>query len=286
MSFRVISAGLYCNYRIVSYSATIYFPPVWENAPLLKKRQHLSGGGQGGGAEGGGGYCAERAVAYVIPVAAPLLRRNPRQQQQQQQLQQLQLQQCRHARGVMGPRKRRRAGTLRTVPPNPKLQAVLIGLDGAGKTTILYKLQQGRVVQAIPTVGFNVEEVKCRPASGRGGTRAFELWDVSGASPSLWRHYYQGMQAAIFVVDAADRARFPEARRALRATLTCSCSAGLMSLLVFANKQDLPGAASAAEVSEALGLGQLGLAVHVAETQAVSRTGDGLRLGLGWLCSE
>ena len=39
----------------------------------------------------------------------------------------------------------------------------MVGLDAAGKTTILYKLKLGEVVTTIPTIGFNVETVECAP---------------------------------------------------------------------------------------------------------------------------
>ena len=49
----------------------------------------------------------------------------------------------------------------------------MVGLDGAGKTTILYKLKLGEVVHTIPTIGFNVEEVKMR-------TLSMTVWDIGG----------------------------------------------------------------------------------------------------------
>ena len=49
----------------------------------------------------------------------------------------------------------------------------MVGLDAAGKTTILYKLKLGEVVTTIPTIGFNVEEVSYKNIS-------FHVWDVGG----------------------------------------------------------------------------------------------------------
>ena len=50
---------------------------------------------------------------------------------------------------------------------------LMLGLDAAGKTTILMKLKLGEVVQSIPTIGFNVESVKFRNVT-------FNVWDVGG----------------------------------------------------------------------------------------------------------
>merc|ERR1712228_976404 len=79
---------------------------------------------------------------------------------------------------------------------------LMIGLDAAGKTTILYKLKLGDVVTTIPTVGFNVETVEYKNIS-------FTVWDVGGQDKirPLWRHYYQNTQAVIFVVDSSDKER-------------------------------------------------------------------------------
>ena len=49
----------------------------------------------------------------------------------------------------------------------------MVGLDAAGKTTILYKLKLGEVVTTIPTIGFNVETVEYKNIS-------FTVWDVGG----------------------------------------------------------------------------------------------------------
>ena len=72
-----------------------------------------------------------------------------------------------------------------------------VGLDAAGKTTILYKLKLGEVVTTIPTIGFNVETVEYKNIS-------FTVWDVGGQDKirPLWRHYYQNTQGIIFVVDS------------------------------------------------------------------------------------
>jgi GTPase SAR1 family protein len=36
---------------------------------------------------------------------------------------------------------------------------LMLGLDAAGKTTILFKLKLGEVIQSVPTIGFNMETV-------------------------------------------------------------------------------------------------------------------------------
>ena len=88
-----------------------------------------------------------------------------------------------------------------------EMRILMVGLDAAGKTTILYKLKLGEVVTTIPTIGFNVETVEYKNIS-------FTVWDVGGQDKirPLWRHYYQNTQGLIFVVDSNDRDRVEAAR--------------------------------------------------------------------------
>lgn len=90
-----------------------------------------------------------------------------------------------------------------------------VGLDAAGKTTILYKLKLGEIVTTIPTIGFNVETVEYKNIS-------FTVWDVGGQDKirPLWRHYYQNTQGLIFVVDSSDVKRIQEAENEL-ANMVC-----------------------------------------------------------------
>lgn len=68
-----------------------------------------------------------------------------------------------------------------------EMRLLMLGLDAAGKTTILYKLKLGQDVTTIPTVGFNVESVTYKNVK-------FNVWDVGGQDKirPLWRHYYSG----------------------------------------------------------------------------------------------
>ena len=129
-----------------------------------------------------------------------------------------------------------------------EMRILMVGLDAAGKTTILYKLKLGEVVTTIPTIGFNVETVEYKNLS-------FTVWDVGGQDKirPLWRHYYQGTNGLIYVVDSNDRDRVEDAREELTKMLN-EDEMRDACLLVFANKQDLPNAMPAAEVTEKLGL--------------------------------
>ncbi|KAL2167244.1 hypothetical protein VTG60DRAFT_1568 [Thermothelomyces hinnuleus] len=160
-----------------------------------------------------------------------------------------------------------------------EMRILMVGLDAAGKTTILYKLKLGEVVTTIPTIGFNVETVEYRNIQ-------FTVWDVGGQDKirPLWRHYFQNTQGIIFVVDSNDRDRVPEAREELQRMLNEDELRDAL-LLVFANKQDLPNAMSVAEITDKLGLHSLRQRTwYIQSTCATS--GDGLFEGLDWLAQE
>eukprot|EP01083_Nonionella_stella_P083548 231061_1 len=170
---------------------------------------------------------------------------------------------------------------------------LMVGLDAAGKTTILYKLKLGEIIHTIPTIGFNVEQVEYKNIN-------FTVWDVGGQDKirPLWRHYYKNTQGVIFVVDSNDRERiddsFGELQSKYNITMPAKEELHSMlqddelrgaSLLILANKQDLPNAMSINEISERLGLNMLKHREwHIQATCA--KTGDGLYEGLDWLSTS
>jgi len=154
----------------------------------------------------------------------------------------------------------------------------MVGLDAAGKTTILYKLKLGEIVTTIPTIGFNVETVEYKNIS-------FTVWDVGGQDKirPLWRHYYQNTQGLIYVVDSSDRERIAEAKDELHKMMNEDELRDAV-LLVFANKQDLPKAVSVTELTGLLNLSKLSRKWYV--QSACATQGTGLYEGLDWLSNE
>merc|ERR1712130_512782 len=168
------------------------------------------------------------------------------------------------------------ANLFRNLFGKKEMRILMVGLDAAGKTTILYKLKLGEIVTTIPTIGFNVETVEYKNIS-------FTVWDVGGQDKirPLWRHYYQNTQGLIFVVDSNDRDRIPEANEELSKMLAEDELRDAI-LLVFANKQDLPNAAPVAELQDKLGLSALRYRKWYIQSTCAT-TGDGLYEGLDWL---
>ena len=126
---------------------------------------------------------------------------------------------------------------------------LMLGLDAAGKTTILYKLKLNEAVSSIPTIGFNVETVT--PVKGV----SFTVWDVGGQDKirPLWKHYFHNTEGLVYVVDSADKERLSEAKEELFWILDSDEMRGV-PVVVLANMQDLPSAVQPSEVANRLGL--------------------------------
>ncbi|XP_069495949.1 ADP-ribosylation factor-like protein 11 [Ambystoma mexicanum] len=127
--------------------------------------------------------------------------------------------------------------------PNSKAQykrqakVVMMGLDFAGKSTLLYKLKRNQTVETFPTVGFNVESLET------DSHVSLTIWDVGGQDKLRpnWKEYLEDTDALIFVIDSSDEARLENATTELLAVLNNDFMAGV-PFLVLANKQDVPSA--------------------------------------------
>lgn len=159
------------------------------------------------------------------------------------------------------------------------VRILMVGLDNAGKTTILYKLRLDETIGTVPTIGFNVESVKYKNIS-------FTVWDMGGQDKirNLWRVYLKGSKGIIFVVDSTDKMRITEARHELTKLLEEEDLKDA-HVLVFANKQDVAGALSASDIKQGLGLTEITTHQWFIQT-CVATKGDGLFQGLDWLANQ
>lgn len=157
-----------------------------------------------------------------------------------------------------------------------KFKICLVGLDNAGKTTTLFQLHMGEVVQTQPTIGSNVEEVVHNNIH-------YQMWDLGGQESlrSAWSTYYSGTHAIIMVVDSTDRDRIGLVKAELFKLLTHESLKSAV-LLVFANKQDSTDKMSAAEIATALNLTEV--KSHPWHIQGCSALkGEGLYEGIDWI---
>ncbi|GFS63477.1 ADP-ribosylation factor-like protein 1 [Nephila pilipes] len=156
------------------------------------------------------------------------------------------------------------------------MRILILGLDGAGKTTVLYMLKIGEVVETVPTIGFNVEEVTYKNLK-------FSVFDLCGQTVvrPYWRCYYSNADAIIYVVDSTDTARIGISKQELVSMLKEE-ELKTTILAVLANKQDVAGALSVPQVHQALGLDALkNRTFQIFKTSAVK--GEGLEEAMEWL---
>ncbi|KAK0416740.1 hypothetical protein QR680_012655 [Steinernema hermaphroditum] len=162
---------------------------------------------------------------------------------------------------------------------NKEHKVIIVGLDNAGKTTILYQFLTGEVVHTSPTIGSNVEEVVWRNIH-------FLMWDIGGQESlrTSWSSYYSHTQFLIVVIDSTDRARLGTMKQQFYSMLTRE-DLTKAAVLIFANKQDVDGAMTAAEISEELNL--TSIKSHRWQIQpCCALSGEGVEKGLEWIASN
>merc|ERR1711890_142789 len=115
--------------------------------------------------------------------------------------------------------------------PTP-IEISMVGLDSAGKTTVLYQMKTKTTIATIPTIGFNVESFKVKNVT-------FNVWDIGGQDKirALWSTYIENAAGIVFVVDIVDKDRWSEAAAELEKIISLS---GNKPILVLANKADDP----------------------------------------------
>lgn len=120
-----------------------------------------------------------------------------------------------------------------------QLRMLLLGLDNAGKTSILKKIVGEEITHIMPTQGFNVKSVN-------RGQVTLNVWDIGGQATlrPYWRNYYEQADAIVYVIDSADKKRIEETGEQLNSLLQEDKLQGI-PILIFANKQDLVSAETA-----------------------------------------
>jgi GTP-binding protein SAR1 len=128
------------------------------------------------------------------------------------------------------------------------VRIVFLGLDNSGKTTLLHVLKDGRLHQHAPTQHPTSEELTL-------GKLRITACDLGGhaTARSVWKNYYSTVDGIVFLVDAADPDRLPEARQELDAVLADG-EVQDVPVVILGNKLDKLGAISEEQLCEALGI--------------------------------
>ena len=156
---------------------------------------------------------------------------------------------------------------------------IILGMQNAGKTTILYRLSLGTFIKTTPTIGSNVEELTYNNVK-------FQAWDLGGQSSTrtVWDVYYMNTDAVVFVIDSQDDEFSEDSKEEFHKLLHNSNLKNAI-ILIFANKQDLPGAKPLNKLIEEYELNKI--KNHIWTIQPCSAVkGDGLIDGIKWLSDQ
>ena len=157
-----------------------------------------------------------------------------------------------------------------------QFKIIIIGMNNAGKTTILYKLALDEVIITEATIGSNVEEVHHKNIK-------LQVWDLGGQENlrSAWDAYYQSTDAIIYVIDSADDSLIHDSKAEF-ANMMNNNELKDAVILIFANKSDMPNARNVQELTELYAFDEV--ETHEWKIQpCCALTGEGLDDGLDWL---
>ena len=173
--------------------------------------------------------------------------------------------------------------SLFTKKKKKEIKGLILGLDNAGKTTILKSFKGETVLNLPPTKGFNFQKFDYNNTT-------FILWDLGGQKSirKFWDNYYEKENdCIIYVIDSSDSERLEETGKELYNIIQQPELSGL-PLVIFANKQDLNMALSAEEILEQLGLDKI-MDRKWTIIASSALTKQGLSTGLKWIidcCSD
>ena len=156
---------------------------------------------------------------------------------------------------------------------------IILGVQNAGKTTILYRLSLGQLIKTTPTIGSNVEELTYDNVK-------IQAWDLGGqeTTRSVWDVYFMNTDGVIYVIDSQSDEFFEESKSEFHKLLK-NHNLKNSVILIFANKQDLPGAKSVNKLIEGYEFNKIKNHLwHIQGCSAIK--GDGLNDGIKWLSEQ
>ncbi|KAG2222584.1 hypothetical protein INT45_008703 [Circinella minor] len=177
------------------------------------------------------------------------------------------------------------SGLYQHITRKEEYYVLIIGLDNAGKTTLLERIKSiflgvtGLAPEKIaPTVGLNIGRVDIKSSR-------INFWDLGGQRDlqSIWERYYTECHAIVFVVDSTDSKRLEECKNTFEKMITNEEVEGV-PILMLANKQDIDGALRVEEIKEVFNKIAVKLGARDSRVLPVSALkGEGVRDAVDWL---
>ncbi|KAF6198257.1 hypothetical protein GE061_008008 [Apolygus lucorum] len=160
-----------------------------------------------------------------------------------------------------------------------EMRILILGLDNAGKTTVLKHLNNEDTTTISPTLGFNIKTILY-------GDYKLNMWDVGGQKSlrSYWKNYFESTDGIVWVVDSVDARRLDDCCRELHFLIEEERLVGA-SVLILANKADLPGAASLEQIRERLELDRI-TTHHWKIVRVSAMTGENVVPAISWLVND
>lgn len=160
------------------------------------------------------------------------------------------------------------------------MRILMVGLDNAGKTTIVMRINGEDTSSISPTLGFNIKTIEYK-------SYRLNIWDVGGQKTirSYWRNYFEQTDGLVWVVDSSDLRRLDDCKEELHNLLKEERLSG-SSLLILANKQDIQGALRPADIAKVLNLDAMDNSRHWQIVGCSAYTGEGLLAAFDWLVGD
>ncbi|KAJ7148639.1 ADP-ribosylation factor [Mycena crocata] len=177
--------------------------------------------------------------------------------------------------------------------PGSGYTAMMLGLDASGKTTLLYRMKLGEIVQTIPTIGFNVETLRLKARGRTDRLLNLTCWDVGGCGrgylTGIFVQYAATADAIIWLIDSSDRSRLEESIQEFssimeRLAADRTIPQRTRPVLILATKQDAPNAMLLDEIRLKVAPATRALSVFCVGTSLTQSLSDGpLPDAFGWL---
>ena len=171
------------------------------------------------------------------------------------------------------------SGFMKKLFAKKEAKVLMLGLDSAGKTTILYQLKLGLTLETIPTMGYVHEKISHKKFS-------MNVWDIAGQDTlrPLWRKYYEGTHAVVFVIDSSDTSRINIAKEELHGLLM-EPELEDSSFAIVANKVDLE-VLTHEQVEEKMEIEEFRKDRAIKSFPVIGITGQGLQEMMDWVANN